>query len=157
MSPSLTRVGLISNHSSVCRSVSSKLLTASLGLQPSSAEPGWASWLALQVELSGEAMSFLCPVRPSSSPEGGGHILLQPCPLPWLLPLPLCCLLSLESESEVRDPFQGSITSPQWQHTCTSKASSFSRALDDRALMTLGNIVSTDIIGGACAHRRVGQ
>lgn len=29
-----------------------------------------------------------------------------------------------------------------------------SRALDDRALVTLGNVVSTDIIGEACAHRR---
>lgn len=99
-------------------------------------------------------MSFLYPVRPSSSPEGG-HILLQPCPLPWLLPPPLHCLLSLESESEVREPFQGRIMSQQQQqHTRTSKASFFPRALDDRALMTLGNVVSTDIISGACAHRR---
>lgn len=35
--------------------------------------------------------------------------------------------------------------------------SSFPRALDDRASMTLGNVVSTDITGGACAHGRAGQ
>lgn len=109
------------------------------------------------MERSGEAVSFLYPVKTSSSPEGGGHILLRPCSPPWLLPPPLHCPFSLNCESEVREAFQGRHQPQQWQRTRTSKASFFPRALDDRALMTLGDVVSTDITGGACAHGRAGQ
>lgn len=111
MSPSLTRV-CMSNHIALTPDgPSSGFLT----------EPLWTSALlcrdglgfagrgggALEVERSGEAVSFLYPVKTSSSPEGGGHILLGPCSPPWLLPPPLHCPFSLNCESEVREAFQG--------------------------------------------------
>lgn len=78
MFPSLTRV------SQICLQIAQLTNRASLGLRPSSAEMGYASWLALEMGLCREAVSFLSPVKTSRSRRTHSAPTLPPplhCPL----------------------------------------------------------------------------